>query len=172
MSYQDVAQDQVMAAFLLKLRTDLSLQESTCYEVEHPDLAPQEITQGNVIITVCPGDGSFPIEEQASVQLAEDSDVIVTWFTKILLDRQSRITNLLHDSERGILPWKGRILRSLLPTPASAGGNELLLPNGNRFLRDQIFVKSYHRANWDKEKMIGWASLIFGVNFDWDLTSV
>jgi len=106
------------------------------------------------------------------VQLAEDSDVIVTWFTKILLDRQSRITNLLHDSERGILPWKGRILRSLLPTPASAGGNELLLPNGNRFLRDQIFVKSYHRANWDKEKMIGWASLIFGVNFDWDLTSV
>lgn len=161
-----------MAAFLLKLRTDLSLTENTCYEVEHPDLAPQEITQGSVVITVCPGDGSFPIEEQASVQLAEDSDVIVTWFTKISLDRQSRITNLLHDAERGILPWKARILRSLMPTPASAGGNRILLPSGNNFMRGEVTAKSYHRANWDKDKMIGWASLTFGVGFDWDLTSV
>ncbi len=172
MAYQDVTQDQVMLAFLLKLRTDLSLQESTCYEVEHPDLAPQEITQGDVVITVCPGDGTFPIEEQASVQLAEDSDVIITWFTKIALDRQSRITNLLHDPNRGILPWKRRILKSLLPTTAAAGGNRLLLPTGANFTRGEIFVKSYHRANWDKDKMIGWASLVFGVNFDWDLTSV
>lgn len=170
MSYQDVTQDQVMAAVLLRLRSALSLKETNCYEVEHPELAP-EVIFGDIMLTVCPGDGDFPIDEQAGPQLAENSDVTVTWFTKIQLDRQQKVKNMLHEAERGILPWKARILRCMLPT-AATGGNEILLPSGSRFLRDQIFVKRYNRANWDKDKQVAWASLIFGVNFDWDLTSV
>lgn len=170
----DVTQDQVLAAFLLKLRTDLGLDATNCFEVDIPEFAPLDLpSSGNgIVVTVCAGDGQFPIDEQASVQLAEDSDIYVTWCTRIQLDRASRVANLQHDAQRGILPWKNRILRSLMPTPASAGGNELLLPNGSRFLRDQIFAKSYRRAAWDDKKMIAWASLVFGVNFDWDLASV
>lgn len=174
MSYQDVTQDQVMAAVLLKLRTDLGLNEFTCYETEHPNLMPELTGTSTVIVTVTPGDGDFPIEEQGSPQLAENSDVHVSWYTKIQLDRQSKIKNMLHEAQRGILPWKKRILRSLLPRPAdhADGPNELLLPSGNRFLRDQIFAKSYIRAGYDDQKMIAWATLIFGLNFDWDLTPV
>jgi hypothetical protein len=167
MARVDVDQTTVMAALIARLKDRLQLAESHCYETINPPHAPPVAPPGgDFFVTVLVGDGAFDEGMQdagGEEQLKEECEVTVTGYSRIRLDRVGHDTLLLHDDLRGLLKAiKFKILKALV-------GVDLQNEDDEYFLRDMIRVRRASQADHDKDKGIGWISIVFVVSWDWDL---
>src|ERR1700724_3528949 len=97
----NVTGTQVLASVVALLRAKLDFDESTCYEVNNADDVPGVPIAGDWWCTVAAGDGQFERGNQDPSQLSEETEVIVTAYTRIMTDRTDHAENLLQDPERG-----------------------------------------------------------------------
>ena len=108
------------------------------------------------------------IDQQHVEQCYEQTDLIVTWYSRIRTDQTKSDAQLLKDNRRGLLAIKRKILQSLV-------GQDLQRPNGDYFLRNLIYAKSSRPPSVVTHAKSGIAmgrmSIVFGFDFDHDLTS-
>jgi len=166
MARVDIAQADVVDRLVAHLRETLGLNDRQCYEtveLEVPGLMPKG---GEYIVTVALGDGVFDVEHQeggGANQLTEQVTIEVTVYTRIKLDPVDHHGYLLGDDRRGLLELKRKILQALV-------GIDLEDAAGDTFLRQFLYAKAAAAPVYDPEKGIGWVSIYFGVDYDWNLS--
>ena len=104
----------VLASVVTLLCETLDFDESTCYEVADADAIPEVPIAGDWWCTVAGGDGQFDPGNQDPSQCSEETEVIVTAYTRIATDRTDHDENLLHDPDRGCLEMKRQLLKTLV----------------------------------------------------------
>lgn len=169
MSRVDVEQADVFEAVTLHLRRALGLNDRQCYETLDP-YSPKIPKGGDYFVTVAPGEGQYDVEHQiggGEDQLTENSVVTVTAYTRIKLDSTDHDEKLLRDARRGVFVLKRKILKALVGSDPTIGGNE--------FLRQLIYARHAHapqilEASTDNRLRLACISIDFGVDFDWDLS--
>jgi hypothetical protein len=166
MARVDVEQVAVLTAVVTRLQTVLSLNDRNCYPVARSQDVPTIPPGGDYWLTVAPGGGTFVDEEQAAGNVTEDSEIVVSGFTRIKTDSTSHDAYLLMDDARGLLAVKKLILGALV-------GQDLVDEDGNTFLRWLL-----HARRCDGPDLIvagrdgvncGVVRVSFGVQFDWSL---
>ena len=162
MARVDALEADVLISVAAKLRTDLSLGVRQAFVVLDPRNPPQFPKGGNYFITVAPGGGVFAEGDQVYPNVTEETEVLVTAYTRVLLDSTDHYDTLLTQATRGLLPIKRSILKSLVGADLQIGGDS--------FTRDAVFAIRAERPDYDESKSIGWQTITFGVNFDWDLS--
>lgn len=165
MARVDVDQDQVFAAIIALLRTDLGLEESQCYETLYPE-SPAVPPGGEFFVTVAPGPSVFDEEMQVgggAEQCSEDMQVIVTIYTRTHLDQTDHDHQLMHHETVGFSALKKRVLKSLVDADPQ-------IPSGDEFLRQTIKVISADKPEHDRKQGIAWMGIYFRVAWDWDLS--
>ena len=151
-----------MNAVMAQLRTSLGLVSNQVFEVIDPLSPPSIPPGGDFFVTVAVAHGTFAESEQVPGNITEDGMITVTGYTRIKLDSGSD-TKLLHDSTRGLLGIKKKMLKALV-------GVDLQTDAGETFLRELVLAKVSSQPNYDPDKGIGWLSMEFGVSWDWDIT--
>jgi len=159
----DVTQTDVLELVVKHLREQLELNERTCWETIEP-LAVQIPRGGPFFVTVAPGEGQFEPGEQAPRNITEEWSITVTGYTRPKVDSTDHDEKLLRDAARGLLVVKHKILKALV-------GEDIQNKNRDEFLRQLLYAQHSSRPQFDKEKGIGWISIDFGVEFDWDLVT-
>lgn len=168
-------QADILIAFRDRLRdacpgcTDLS-----CFICDQP--IPESIPGAGHCVTVSIGEGSFDHQlfSAGAATLNEDSQVIITVLTQIVLDRIPQAERALLDESRGLLAnWKYQILRTLLLADPDSGNNSRPWEpaSGDKpLLRNQIFPTNAPSPA-DVPGKAGWIGmqLPFAVSFDWEL---
>jgi hypothetical protein len=162
----NVTGNQVLASVVALLRASLGFDESTCYEVANPDHVPSVPLTGDWWCTVAGGDGQFDPGNQDRSQCSEETEVIVTAYTRIMTDRTDHATDLLHDPDRGCLHMKHKLLSALV-------GKDLTTPTGDTFLRQFVWAARSSPAvtgeHEESKDLIGRIQLTFRIEFDWEL---
>lgn len=167
MSYLDSTQDAILTLIAERLRGVLGLGVSQCYETYEP-LNPPKFPASGVYLSVAPGDGNFDQDLFAGGgrhQLAEESSIAVTIYSPIKTDHPDRAAQALHETARGLLPWKKSVLDVL-------AGHLLLDGSGRQVLRNPIYplrATAPKRLNREKGDVC-FLAVIFGVDFDWALS--
>ena len=90
----NVSENRILASVVALLRASLGFDESTCYEVASPDDVPAVPIAGDWWCTVAGGDGQFDPGNQDSSQCSEETEIVVTAYTRIMTDRTD------HDGEK------------------------------------------------------------------------
>lgn len=148
----------------------------TCFISDQP--IPASIPGGGSCVTVSIGDGVF--DQQLFIgggasTLCEESQIIVTVMSQVVLDRIPQAERALVDDDRGLLSsWKRGILRALLLADPELGNESKPWEpaKGDRPLcRDQIRPNTAS-APADLPGKLGWIGfqIPFAVSFDWDLS--
>lgn len=161
----DIEQGDVLERFVARISERLSLEKGRCFIVAMPELRASP-PGGEYFVTVAPGTGSFDVELQiggGEFQCTEEWQVLVTVYSRIKLDQSGHDDRLLVDAGRGLYKLKRLVLKALV-------GNDLETDGGDTFLRQLLYVISCGQPEYDKEKQIGWLSMVFGVSWDWDLS--
>ncbi len=158
----------VLEAVAARLRTELDLNESTCYwmlDREDEDRPPP--TGSNFYLTVKPDGGEFDrglFEGGGPDQLTDSTGVVVTIHTHTQLDRGGRDKQVLLSASAGLLPYLKPVLRAL-------SGHDLILSgSGNTCLRELIRPVGYSapvRGNKDRWSRM---DVYFALSFDWDMS--
>jgi hypothetical protein len=170
----DTTQSVAITRIVEKLRELLELDERKCFETLYALTPPQVPASGDVLVTVSPGSGQFPQEEQTPAStglddqeipgnLTEETSVDVTIYIRLRTDAEDHQDYILHDSLRGLFPNKRRVLASLV-------GQDLLLDSETAFLRQPIYAIACSTPEKDDSHGIGWLTITFGLDFDWKLT--
>lgn len=165
----DIKQDELHNVIIRLFREALDLSESRCYEVTEPDQLPKVPSGSEYVLTLCFGDGDFPIEQQHSEQCCESLDLTVTAFSRVNLDSSNTDRMLLHDDRRGLLILKHKILKAVFDDPDPAR------ESGQGFLRSYLSVRRSIRPGvasvGDKGVItVGRVAVVFDVTWDWDLS--
>lgn len=157
----------VLEAVAARLRARLSLTEATCYWLtDHEDEDRPPPTSKNFYITIKPDGGEFDrglFEGGGENQLTDSTGIVVTIHTHTQLDRGGRDKQALFHSTSGLLPYVKPVLKAL-------AGHDLVLPTGNRCLRELLRPVGYSTSK--RRAKEHWASvdLYFALMFDWDLS--
>lgn len=159
----DIDQITVLQLITEHLRTQLDLNETRCYRAIDPSIPPKIPVGGPYHVSVALGHGSFETGEQMPENITEQSIVSVTGYSRIQLDPIDKSQFLLDDAERGLLTIKRLILKALV-------GHDPATEGGDVFVRQLLYAISAHKPEYDTDKSLGWISIDFGVDFDWDLT--
>lgn len=163
----DVTGNVALASVVTHLRAVLGFAPEQCYEVANPDAIPSIPITGDWWCTVAAGDGQFIEGDQDESQCSEQTEVIVTGYTRILTDQTDHAEDLLHDSARGCMEMKRQILRALV-------GKDLVTDTGDTFLRQYVWANRCSPATVGSlegnDALIGRIQLTFRLEFDWDLT--
>jgi len=161
MSRADVTQTDVLTAIATKLRSELNLTDRTCFVSLEP--YPIAIPKGgDYFVTVAPGDGVFVEGEQYPGNCTEEWTIIVTAFSRMMLDSTDHDLKVLQETTRGLLILKAKLLEVLVGADPTSGGNT--------FVRNLIFAQRAERPAAGQDNILAWISLDFGVHFDWNLT--
>jgi len=172
MARVDVTQSVVLQRVVARLRDQLSLDPRQCFESLQAESPPEIPPGGNYFLSVSPGSGQFWPEEQVAGNITEQWGVVVTGYARIQLDSVNHDDRILHDDVRGLLEIKHKILKSLC-------GHDLLTADGDTFLRQVLYATSAGQPQIGspisngqprRDMYIGWISVAFGVDFDWDIT--
>lgn len=119
----------VLEAFRDRLIDQLALTESTCIVSEEHD-PPAQGARHNLLLLISPGGGRYGGEQDGGGghTLIERSDVTITVYSRMRLDRTGHSHSLTTNPDRGLLIWKKKILRALVLDwmPTDADGNYLL----------------------------------------------
>lgn len=137
---------------------------SNCFVTLEP--MPFPFPQHNQFMTVCPSDGVFDdaiIEGAGVAACAENSNVIVTCASRIMLDQVAQHRTLISDQSRGLLVTKRLILKALTAHDLIVGSNAVL--------RNFIAPVKALSPGYDREARLGWLSIVFALDFDWDLAT-
>ena len=166
MARVDLTQDLVLERIVAHLRGELKLNDRTCYETFDP-LSPRIPKGGDFFVTAAPGDGVFVEGEQAVDNVTEQWDVIVTAYSRIRLDSADHDQRLLHNPRRGLFELKRKILKALVGQDPTYKTDE--------FLRNLLYAKRSPRPQaveiaGAKNSGLALISVVFGVDWDWDLT--
>jgi hypothetical protein len=176
----DIDQATVLQAVIDRLQAALKLSDRQCYPTARPQDVPAVPIGGDYFVTVSPGGGTFDLEEQvpgvAATELTaaiagnvtESSDVTVTAYSRIKTDSTGHDRDMLMDATRGLLPIKKAILSAMC-------GQDLEDADGNTFLRQLIYAQGCSAPDIvqlpGSEATYGRLSIMFGVSWDWDLTT-
>ena len=95
----NVTGNTVLASVVSWLRSALNFQPEQCYEVANPDEIPSVPIAGHWWCTVAGGDGQFVEGNQDASQCSEQTEVIVTAYTRI----QTDMTDHLADAQKAAL---------------------------------------------------------------------
>lgn len=183
MPREDVQQHEVLQAVVTFLRTELSLNDRTCFEVLNPaDYAEMMWmgTEDNWQVLVGPGEGSFDMglfHGGTRDQTMEAWQIVVGIYTRIALDETGHYKEALVQANRGILRLKYLVLNALCGidlTDAGTSGDE---DNDTVFLRELIrpvyASAPVYLVDRDSERDHGpglvQMLLGFSVPFDWEL---
>ncbi|MGO9115225.1 MAG: hypothetical protein ACLP9L_38930 [Thermoguttaceae bacterium] len=162
----NVTGNQVLASVVALLCASLGFDESTCYEVADADQVPAVPIAGDWWCTVAGGDGQFDPGNQDPSQCSEETEVIVTGYTRIMTDRTDHVENLLHDPARGCLYMKGMLLSALV-------GKDLATTTGDTFLRTFVWAARSSPAQTGEHpetgEFLGRIQVTFRLEFDWQL---
>ena len=159
-------QSTIINAVLKRLITEVAeLNESNCVIPEDDD-SPQIPRQSSILVAVSPMGGQFDdgwFEGGAADQCHEHSGVLVTVWSQIKLDTPGRRTSAMLEINRGLMPWKKKILKAL-------AGHRLLDDNGNELLTELMAPRDsrFPRRSSDGE-CVG-VAISFATDFLWDLT--
>jgi len=161
----DITQSDVVKSLVTRLRDQLSLNERQCYRTIHP-LTKARTPPGDWWVTVSAGEGYFDaplFEGGGRNQLSEDLQVTVTGYSRVRLDSTGHDEQLLDELERGLFHIKRRLLDAV-------AGIDLLDADGNPFLREFLVPRSATRPEYDEAEYTGWISIVFSMQYDWELT--
>lgn len=143
----------------------LKLSKDSLFPSQQPMAPPAALPGGDYWLTVTVGDGTFPLEEQFPEQLVEDTDFIVTAFTRVQLDETGRDHKLLKHEQRGLLRIKRKILSII--------GQQLALDDGTPIGADRVYAvrasKPEALVNPAKGINLGTVSVTFRLAFDWSI---
>jgi hypothetical protein len=172
----DITQSVALETIVALLQARLGLTEATCFEVESADDIPPLPPGGDYWLTIAADEGTFPPEEQTPGNpltgtpgnLTEQGGFIVSGFTRIQLDQTGHAKKLHHDTRRGLLTIKHRILSALI-------GIDPVTSENLAFVRQTLYVTRASRPSvWkhpDSGLTIGMIQLFFGLDWDWSLTT-
>lgn len=161
MLFVDATQAEVVEAVLRFYRQRLNLPEQLVYPTIEPLNPPQLPSGGDFWISVAPGGGTFPFEEQDDEQLREELELVVTAYSRMSLDRTSREQAFLFDPRRGAFWLKSRLLLIV--------GQELTDAEGQGLIASRVVAHSATKPTYDPQQGIGWVGVVLGVEFDWAL---
>jgi len=164
----DIDQATILRLITEHLQRELTLGPRQCYEVLDPR-SPNLPKGGGWFLTVAPGGGDFPQQEQIPEQCTELWQVTVTIYSRLYLDSTDHDQKRLRDSTRGLLVLKQRVLEALVGQDLRTD-EEPTDAESDTFLRNLVYPLRASRAQVDEQHRIGWLSIDFGVDFDWDLT--
>ena len=165
----DVTEADVLLALLTRLRLQLSLDENACFETLDP-LDLSVLPSGDFFVSVMQGGGTFEEGMQiggGASQLMEEARFVITYYTRIKLDRGDRAEHILRHAGRGISAAKRAVLKAITAfdlTVASGAGA------GSTFLRQLTTIVSASAPAFDKPLALAYAQLDLKLPFDWDLT--
>lgn len=168
MARVDTEQAAALASILAKLRTFLSLDERSCWPTLQP---PDRVAEtdvypgGDFFVTVAIGPGQFDESLQVGGgrhQVTEDTQIMVTGYTRIKLDSRDRDERILLDPSRGLYAIKRRLMDAL--------ADEDLEVEADKFLRELLPITGASEPQYDAANGIGWISIYVGLSFDWNLT--
>lgn len=167
MARVDITQDVVLERIATRLRSELDLTESQCYETMEPEEPPAVPTGGGYFLTVAPQESQFVEEQQHPVQCMEQWAVAVTIYSRVHLDQTGRNQNALRDAARGLLAIKKDVLAALV-------GHDLATSDGDVFLRQLLYARSCTAPRAmdkaDGALTLAVMTITFGVDYDWDLS--
>lgn len=139
MARVDTTESIVLDRIIARLRSELGLDERTCYASVEP-LAPIIPKGGPWFVSVSLLDGIFEEGEQSRLTLptlsgntTEAVDFKVTGYVRMDLDSTDHAIKRLSHATRGLLGRKRQILKALV-------GWDLLTTSGNAFLRSLMFA--------------------------------
>ena len=172
MGRHGVNQVEVLEALLRRLRSELKLNERTCFEAMNPLDPPFLPKGGDFFITVGFDSSTFPVDFQiggGAGQLVEQCSLTVAIFTRVKSDSADHSERILRDAERGLFAIKRKVLLALID-------HDLLTLEGNPFLRQTLYATSCGRpsllASERQPIALACLPLQFGVEYDWDLLAV
>jgi hypothetical protein len=162
----DIVEVDVLASVLLRVQTELGLNDRQCYPVRDVLYVPVIPPGGDYFVTISVGDGIFNEGEQIPQQCIENSEFTVSGFTRIKTDSTGHDGYMLTDASRGTLPIKRKILKALV-------GKDLEDADGTTFLRQLVFAKRASAPEiveiGDKGVLCGVVRITFGIKYDWNL---
>lgn len=170
-------QADILIAFRDRLITDCpGLTDLSCFISDQP--IPNSIPGGGYCVTVSMGDGTFDQQlflGAGAVTLCEESQIIVTVLSQIVLDRIPQAEKAMLDEDRGLVAnWKRNILRTLLLNDPSAGPESKPWEpaKGDKPLCRNFPRPTHASSPGDVPGKAGWigCQITFAVDFDWDLS--
>jgi hypothetical protein len=164
----DIEQGDLLERIATLLRRGLRLDKRSCFLTISP-LSVAIPPGGDFFVSVSPGEGSFQTEDQHEEQCTEFTTVTVTGYTRIRVDSTGHDDKLLLEAARGLLRLKGRILKVLVGKDPSVSDKPTAAEE-DQAVRQLLFAIRAHRPEYDEKRQIGWLSIDFGVDFDWDLS--
>lgn len=169
-------QADILVAFRDRLRAACpGCNDLTCFICDQP--IPQSIPGAGTCVTISMGDGTFDQQlflGAGAATLNEETQIIISVLTQIVLDRIPQAERALLDTSRGLVAqWKYQILRTiLLADPDDGAASKPWEPaSGDKpLLRDQI-RPIVATAPADVPGKPGWigAQINFAISFDWEL---
>jgi hypothetical protein len=158
----------VLDSVVALLRAKLELDDSTCYVVDDADDVPDIPIAGDWWTTVAAGDGMFEEGNQDPSQCTEETEFIVTGYTRIATDRTDHAERMIQDPARGTMAIKRAILAALV-------GVDLETPTGDTFLRNQLYATRASRPSlWgksgDESPIVARMQIVFRSSYDWNLS--
>lgn len=162
MSRADTTPISLLQWVLAQLRTQLGLNEATCF-LAADDLAPAQLPPAALFLTVTPLEGTFRVPEQTPGNAYEDWSFRVRIYLRLARDRPGvDETRLVHPTD-GILAWKRKVLKALC-------GQDIAAAN----IGGTLAATASTRLVWLRaaKQEIEYASLAvdFTLPFGWDLT--
>lgn len=142
------------------------LNPATCFLSMDPE--PDIAVSHNLFLTIAPTGGVFDrdfITGAGKYGCAEESGIIVSVWSTILLDKLQQYEIALTESTRGLLAWKHKILAALTSHDlANASGDKLLMNYMKPVTSDHPKQAMY------RDGRVGF-SLAFETDFVWNLAS-
>jgi len=159
----DITQDLVLEAIVGRLRSELGLNERTCWETAFPQdvILPES---GDFFVVVSPDSGDFTQGEQQIGNVSEQWDIRVAVYSRVQLDSADRESEAFRAADRGLFQSLAKVLKTLV-------GHDLEY-NEDHFLRQLLFAKSLGRCESfgpTAKGLLMRTSALLGVNFDLEL---
>lgn len=171
----DVDQSDVLTAVVSYLRTQLTLNETRCYEVIDPNEEPPFPISGDYWLQIALGSGQFDDSLMTGAvreQLCEWMTITVGMYTRVYLDQTGHAREMLIKAGRGIVRIKRMVLNAFAGADLTVGGSTF----GRELWRPTFCTEAHHVATSGVEGAANAGGiemlrmlLTFRCGFDWDL---
>ncbi len=156
----------VQTALVERLQTVLQLNDRNCYPVARAQDLPLLPVGGDYFLTVAFSDSQFPAGEQVPGNITEETEAVISIYTRIRTDSTSHDRNLLIDDKRGLYSIRNKVMAAVV-------GQDLLDEFGNSFLRQFLAVKNSTGGDildsGQKGVLLGVMRVTVAVSYDVDL---